>query len=150
MRKLLITLLLIPVFAVTKAQQANDIKGYWLVTEKDTKIKIFEATNGLYYGKIVWLEEPNETDGTPKRDDKNPNTALRSRMLNGLLLLKEFTFDNKDKKWINGSIYDARSGKTYSCVMRFEQGNTNRLFVKGYIGISLIGKQVEWTRSTAP
>ena len=43
----------------------------------------------------------------------------------------------------DGSIYDARSGKTYS--LEVNMNEINKLQLRGYIGISLIGKTT-WTR----
>jgi uncharacterized protein (DUF2147 family) len=58
------------------------------------------------------------------------------------VLLTNFTFD--DGEWEGGKIYDPKSGKTYSCVMRFK-GSV--LQIKGYIGITLIGRTTVWTKA---
>ena len=49
-----------------------------------------------------------------------------------------------NNKWSNGSIYDARSGKTYNLNANLK--NQNTLFMRGYIGFSLIGRTTTWTR----
>jgi uncharacterized protein (DUF2147 family) len=46
--------------------------------------------------------------------------------------------------WENGEIYDPKSGKTYSCVMKLE--SADKLSIRGYMGISLIGRSEVWTR----
>jgi uncharacterized protein (DUF2147 family) len=46
-------------------------------------------------------------------------------------------------KWEGGKIYDPNNGKTYSCKMTLE-GNT--LKVRGFVGISLLGRTTIWTR----
>ncbi|MBU8893248.1 MAG: DUF2147 domain-containing protein, partial [Bacteroidales bacterium] len=43
-------------------------------------------------------------------------------------------------------IYDPKEGKTYKCFMWFEDGDDKILHVKGFIGFSLLGREVEWTR----
>jgi uncharacterized protein (DUF2147 family) len=48
-------------------------------------------------------------------------------------------------KWENGTIYDPKSGNTYACNMELEGTNTLRL--RGYIGISLIGRTEVWKRA---
>ena len=46
--------------------------------------------------------------------------------------------------WHKGTIYDPKNGKTYDCkVTREENGNLN---VRGYIGISLIGRTSYWRK----
>jgi uncharacterized protein (DUF2147 family) len=60
------------------------------------------------------------------------------------MLLKSFKFNAKNKSWENGEIYDPESGKTYSCNMKME--TADKLNIRGYIGISLIGRTEVWTR----
>ena len=49
-----------------------------------------------------------------------------------------------DELWVGGTIYDPRDGKTYKCKMTLKSNRT--LVVRGYVGISLFGKTVVWTR----
>ena len=121
----------------------NDVLlGKWWNGEKDAHIEIYTCTNGLC-GKIVWLEEPNEEDGTPKIDDENPDEALQSRPLMGLDILSGFKYIG-DNKWEEGTIYNPRDGKTYSCYLLLQEDGM--LKVRGYIGFSLIGKTQYWER----
>jgi uncharacterized protein (DUF2147 family) len=61
----------------------------------------------------------------------------------GLLLLRDFVFDGDDT-WEDGEIYNPKEGKTYSCKITFDE--KDKIKVRGYIGISLFGKTVYWTR----
>lgn len=123
------------------AQSADAIVGKWLNKDKDAHIQIYKNGN-KYFGKLVWLKNPNDDNGKPKTDTKNPNDNLKSRPIWGLEILKNFTYD--DGTWEDGTIYDPKSGKTYSCKMTLE-GNDN-LNVRGYIGFSFIGRTDIWTR----
>lgn len=129
-----------------QAQDADKILGYWLTQDGDSQVKIFKAKNGKYYGDIRWLEEPYEDDGTPKRDTENSDAELQKRTILGLQILKGFEYDNDDKEWIDGTIYDPKNGKTYKCYMWFDEGNDKILHVKGFIGFSMLGREVEWVR----
>lgn len=121
-----------------------DVKGIWLNQDEDAKIEIFE-NGGKYYGKIVWLKTPIDPEtNKPKIDKNNPNPALRSRPTLGLEILKDFSFDGKSE-WKNGTIYDPKSGKTYSCYIRME--SINKLKIRGFIGVSMLGRTTYWTRS---
>jgi len=146
--KTLLLSLLLSVFLIPAiyAQNADKILGYWLTQDGDSQVKIFKATNGKYYGEIKWLKTPNEEDGTPKLDDNNPDPELQKKTVLGLQILKGFKFDNDDKEWVDGTIYDPKNGKTYKCFMWFEEGDNVTLHVKGFIGISLIGREIEWKR----
>ncbi len=128
------------------AQEADNVLGYWLTQEGDSQVKIFKAKDGKYYGNIKWLDEPNEEDGTPKVDDENSNPELQKRPILGLQLLKSFNYDKKAEEWVDGTIYDPKNGKTYKCFMWFEDGDETILHVKGFIGFSLLGREVEWKR----
>jgi uncharacterized protein (DUF2147 family) len=124
----------------------DDILGVWLNEDKDAHVEIYKEGN-KYYGKIIWLKTPIDEDtGKPKLDKENSDESLRSRPVMGLLLLKDFVFDGDDE-WENGEIYDPKSGKTYSCYMEFpDEDNKDYLKIRGYIGVSLLGRTTYWTR----
>lgn len=127
---------LFTVVAVTGQNKSTAITGIWLSPKKDSKIEIFQSGN-KFYGKIIW-----GTGSSPK-DVKNPDKTLRNRDLIGLSILNGFVFDGDDT-WEDGTIYDPREGKTYSCKM--EMDGMNKLKIRGFIGISLLGRTETWTR----
>jgi uncharacterized protein (DUF2147 family) len=118
------------------------IAGTWLNQEKTAKIEIYQQGK-KFFGKTVWLKEPNE-NGKPKTDNKNPDKARHNDPIIGLIMLKDFEFDGKST-WEGGTIYDARSGKTYYCYLTLQADNT--LKVRGYVGISLFGQTNIWTKT---
>jgi len=121
--------------------QANPdaILGIWFNEEKDAKIKVYKE-NGKFYGKIVWHKTG---DDISPFDEKNPDPELKKRKKVGLVILTDFEFD--DGQWEDGDIYDPKSGKTYSCVIKLQKDGS--LNVRGYIGISLIGRTAHWTKA---
>lgn len=143
-RAILLTTIL--VFALFQAfSQADKIVGYWLTQEGDSQVRIFKAPNGKYCGKIEWLDEPME-NGKPKVDDDNPDPKLQNRPIMGLQLLNDFVYNAGEKEWDNGTIYDPKSGNTYDCYMKFQEGD-NVLYIKGFVmGIRWLGRTAEWTR----
>ncbi len=80
-----------------------------------------------------------DESGQPKVDKNNPDKASQTVPLMGLKMLKNFVFD--DGEWNDGTIYDPNNGKTYSCVIKYRDG---KLDLRGYIGISLIGRTQTW------
>lgn len=116
------------------------IIGTWLTASGKAKVQIYKE-NSKYYGKIVWLKTPNYEDGTPKVDKHNPDAAKQKVPLMGLNMLKGFEFD--EDEWENGTIYDPENGKTYSCYIKYRDG---MLDLRGYIGLSLIGRTQTWFR----
>ena len=139
----LIALLVAVTPAIGQKFTANMILGKWLNEDKDAHIEITKDA-GKYFGKIIWLRDPIDTlTGKPKVDDKNSDVTLQSRPVLGLVILKDFTFDGEDE-WSEGTIYDPKNGKTYDCYMEF--GETGILKIRGYIGISWIGRTTYWSR----
>ena len=136
---------------VNAQSKADKILGYYLTFDDETgaeksQVQIYKDANGKYYGKIVWLKEPNK-NGKPKVDDKNPDTKLQNRAVIGLEILKGFKSNESGNEWSDGKIYDPSSGKTYSCNINFE--SATKLKIRGYIGVSWIGKTAYWTKEAA-
>ncbi len=131
------------------ASGPDDILGVWLNQEKDANIEIVRCGE-KYCGKVVWLKEPNYPPdskdgipGTPKLDHKNPNLELRKAPVIGLQIVHDFAFAG-DNRWKNGKVYDPKNGKTYSGKMTLVSAHA--LHLRGFIGISLIGRTAVWTR----
>lgn len=141
MKKLSFILLLTAISFAGLAQNKDAIIGKWINSSGEAHVDITKKGE-KYYGKIVWLKEPKDEKGTVKTDVKNPEKSLQSRPILGLEILKDFVYD--DGKWTDGKIYDPKSGKTYSCNMSMKGNDV--LNMRGYIGISLIGRSETWKR----
>jgi uncharacterized protein (DUF2147 family) len=137
-------LLTVSLLAVTNlfAQRSkpDDIVGTWISGEEKAKIQIYKSGN-KYYGKIIWLKEALK-EGKPKLDKHNPDPKLRTNPVIGLVVLRDFAFD--EGHWTDGDIYDPSSGKKYSS--KISMPNWNTLKVRGYIGFSWIGRTEVWKR----
>lgn len=147
MKNLFLCLMAVLLWNTVQAQSEKQVEGTWLTQEGDSRIEIKLMDDGTFEGQIVWLKKPKYDDGSNKKDINNPDASLQQRELLGLKLLEGFKYDGSDNEWVDGTIYDPRTGSTYKCYMWFED-DMNELFVKGYIGVSLIGKKVKWTRIT--
>lgn len=119
------------------AQQADDIIGIWMPSEGTSYICIYKGKeNEKYYGQIVWLKEPNDENGKPKRD---PNGDLVLKMVN----LKDFVFE--DEEWTDGTIYDPKSGNLYYCTI--EMPKKDKLEVRGSLDpFGIVGRTDVWVR----
>jgi uncharacterized protein (DUF2147 family) len=127
---------------------SGDILGLWKTDGGDSRLEFFSCGDKIC-GKIVWLKEPKYISskdgpvGTTKVDRKNPDPALRNRPILGLPILKGLALKG-DKRWGNGQCYDPETGKSYKCKMRL--ASPDQLELRGYIGISLIGRNFVLTR----
>ena len=122
------------------AARAETPLGLW--DADGSHIEIYHCGE-LLCGRVAALDEPLDKAGNPKLDGANPDPALRSRPILGMDLIADFS-RKSDRQWVNGRIYDPRDGKTYKCKMTLQKDGT--LKVRGYVGVSLFGKTVVWTR----
>lgn len=126
----------------------SDILGSWKTDGGDSRLELFRCGEKIC-GKIVWLKVPKYIDGKDgpvgktKVDRKNPDPALRNRPILGLQVIKGLTAKGNNR-WGNGTCYDPETGKSYKCKMQLV--SPERLELRGYIGISLIGRTFALTR----
>lgn len=131
--------------AYTQDKKINDdLTGIWITGSGNAKVEIYR-NNNTYQGKVVWLKEPiDPKTGKPKTDVEHPDQNLHNRPLMGLVNLWGFQYAG-DNEWNGGHIYDPKNGKEYKCVITMKDKNI--LNVRGYIGITLIGRTDTWTRT---
>jgi uncharacterized protein (DUF2147 family) len=115
--------------------------GLW--KNEDATFEIFE-NDGKLSARIVALREPKTPEGKEKTDIHNPDQSKRDRPIIGLVFMSGFS-RKSDTRWDNGTIYDPKTGGTYSCFM--ELVGPDKIRVRGFIGISLIGRTDVWTRA---
>jgi uncharacterized protein (DUF2147 family) len=135
--------------AVVLGGDAEGIVGVWNTSENDARIEIYKCDTG-YCGKIAYLQDPNYPAddkegmaGLPLMDRYNPNPALRKRPLVGLRLIEGFRFLGRNT-WDGGRIYNPENGKYYKATISL--ADSNRLMLRGYWGISLLGRTETWVR----
>ena len=139
MKKLFFTLIcaLAPVMSVL----AQDVIGKWKLDDGSAIVEVYKQGEA-FNGKIVWLKNPTEPDGTPAKDDQNPDKALRNRQILGLNMLSGLK--KSGSEYTGGLIYDPGNGKTYNCSMKVE-GDV--LKVRGSLDKKgLIGRTMDWYR----
>ena len=135
----LLYLILLSFNSVSQSYQ-DKILGIWWSEDKKGRTEIYKSNN-KYYGKIVWLKEPNGKNGKPLRDFENPKSNLQNRLVLNLVVLTGLTYYPSSKEWINGEVYDPDSGKTYTCTLWMENG---KLRLRGYWG--WLYETQAWTR----
>jgi uncharacterized protein (DUF2147 family) len=141
-RLLQLIILLWPCLPLASAVFAADVPpaqilGNWLTEGRDGIIEISLASDGSYQGRIVGGNDPQ------RLDQHNPDPARRGQTLLGQIILKGMRYDGEGK-WSAGTIYDPDSGRTYQC--RLQRLDAERLQVRGFLGISLLGRSQLWTR----
>ena len=118
----------------------DPIEHLWYNEEQTAKIQVYKTPEGKFYGKIVWLKVPL-MDGKPKVDGHNPKDEHKKDPLLGLLILKDFKKEGANT-YVDGTIYDPKNGKTYSCKINHKD---KTLEVRGFVGFSVFGRTTYWT-----
>lgn len=138
---------LVALFSVTDVlaqAKADRIVGVYKAIEegKESKVRFTRQPDGSYRGQIVWLKTPNNPDGRPKLDVKNPDKTKRSQRADQVVVVDGVRYDAEDDVWDGGRVYDPTKGKTYKVEVSFE--GPDKLRVKGsLLGIS---RSVYWTK----
>lgn len=117
------------------------IEGKWKTIDDETGkpksiVEIFKKSDGKYYGKIVQLLQKPENNNCVKCTDDRKNKPLV-----GLEIIRGLKKDGSE--FTDGTITDPKKGKTYKCTVT---RNDDKLNVRGYVGISLIGRNQTWHR----
>ncbi|WP_413511988.1 DUF2147 domain-containing protein [Myroides odoratus] len=108
--------------------KTGDAKSVVEITEKD----------GKYFGKVVEILNPAKK--TSKCD--NCSGVDKGKPIEGLVIIKNLK-KNGDE-YSGGTITDPESGKEYKCSIK--TNGSSKLDVRGYVGISLIGRTQTWTK----
>ncbi|KAF2510586.1 DUF2147 domain-containing protein [Flavobacterium foetidum] len=139
--KILFLILLLMASKIQAQVNEKSIVGVWESDKKDVRMEFFKDGTS-YSAKLLWGNLVVEKDGiTSKKDSKNPDARLRTRNILGIISLTGLEWNGKE--YTNGKIYDPPSGDTYTCKAWMEDG---KLHLRGYLGISLLGKTVTWHR----
>ncbi len=120
--------------------------GEWVMADGSAIVAI-EQTQDAWQIRILAIRDPAYTSaddgpqaGEPRIDLHNPNQALRSRGLEQLLIGEGFTLDGDTLT--GGRIYDPGSGNSYKSTLTLMPDGL--LQVRGFIGISLLGRTMYW------
>jgi uncharacterized protein (DUF2147 family) len=130
-------------FGATAVHGTDPASPIGLWKGQDGTFEMFES-EGKLSARIVALNEPETAEGKGKTDIYNPDPKKRSHPIVGLVFISGFT-KKSDTRWENGTVYDPKSGKTYSCLMELQ--GPDKIKVRGFIGIALMGRNYFWTRA---
>lgn len=138
MKKLLATFVL-SLFSVMSFAQ---IEGKWKTIDDETKqaksiVEIFKKSDGKYYGKVSQLLiKPADPNCTACKDDRKGKPIVGLEIIRGL---------KKDgDEFTGGTITDPKTGKSYKCTIT---KSGDKLNVRGYVGVSLLGRTQTWEKA---
>lgn len=99
------------------------------LSKEGSQCEVYKAADGTYEAKVVWVENP-----------KKKNQL-------GLIFMRGLTYNAEAKEYQNGKLnYPGKKG-TYKTFIRLVNNN-NTMKMRGYLGVSLFGMTVDWTRES--
>ena len=107
--------------------------GNWEREDGTSRIRVAPCGANLC-GTVTWTN-------APRRDERNPDPALRARSTVGIAVFTGMR-PNGDNRW-SGSAYNTEDGQTYSGNMSV---NGNTLVTQGCVMGGLICRSVNWRR----
>jgi uncharacterized protein (DUF2147 family) len=142
----LITILFL--FSITYGKDGS-VEGYWQTiddsTNKPRSIIQLYLKDGELRAKIVkiYLRKDEEENPlcTKCKGDKKDKPALGMEVLEGV------RWDGEE--YSGGTVLDPDNGKTYRCKISL-MDNGGKIKIRGYIGISLLGRTQYWNRVSSP
>ena len=122
--------------------------GLWKTIDDKTGqprslVRIVQTPAG-YEGRVVKiLPLPDDDPTNPDHLCKACTDERKDKPIAGMVILRGLKPDGD--VFAGGEILDPDNGKTYRCKLTVKEGG-RRLDVRGFIGISLIGRTQSWLR----
>lgn len=111
------------------------------LTGKAKSVVLIWEQGGKLFGRIQKLVDPDPKDPNPTCD--GCAGAQKGKPVVGLQIL--WDLQKNGDGWSGGTILDPATGKTYKCLLSVQDGGT-KLKVRGFIGLSLLGRTQYWLR----
>lgn len=130
--------------------QTPSLEGLWKTIDDQTgysraDVLVSKNANGQYTGKIVAIRP---LPYKPLNEFCNKcKGELKDKPFVGLVIMRDFVaHPNKPGEFINGEVLDPLSGKTYKGKAKLNSSG-RRLQMRGYVGISALGRTTTWIRA---
>lgn len=129
------TLVLFLLLLFAPLAKAQSCVGTWITIDDETgkkksKVEIYKK-DGKLYGKIVYLYPREGREPDPKCT-KCPGDRKNEPIV-GLQIIRSLNWDGEE--WEDGTILDPENGKIYTCTIWLDEDNSDKLHVRGYVGI---------------
>jgi uncharacterized protein (DUF2147 family) len=130
--------------APARAEEPTPVGRWTTIDDRTGKpssvVRIWEE-DGQLKGQVESLVVAPGEDPDPKCT--RCDGELKGRPIVGLVILWGLTRDGR--RWTGGRILDPDEGSTYRCRLEVVDGGA-KLEVRGYLGISLLGRTQAWLR----
>ena len=129
-------------FLICNTVHAQSVIGKWKTIDDETGeaksiVEIYEKS-GKIYGKVVdILRADHKKDVCTKCEGAEKNKPIL-----GMVIISGLKKDGSE--YSGGTILDPTNGKKYKCYIALD--SADKLKLRGYVGISIMGRTQYWTR----
>lgn len=102
------------------------ICGVWYTNNNNSKVEIYND-NGNYFGRIIWLKDPNKS------------------MYTNQLVILNMAYNQNRQMWDSGTLYYPVNDAQYKGFI--ELRNRDTLLIRAYVGTPFMGKTITWVRA---
>jgi uncharacterized protein (DUF2147 family) len=131
-----------PFLARASEPDPSELLGNWMAESEKIAIELYRCEEYLC-GKIIWVIKPYRNNGEFKRDKRNPDPALRQRGYCGIEVVRGLRGKN-DRVWRHGTFYYPKKGRSFDLDIKLK--DDDRLELRAYLGIRLLGMSETWLR----
>jgi uncharacterized protein (DUF2147 family) len=115
--------------------------GHWQIINRDGKpggkVDTY-LVEGKLFGKVVEVRPGRD----PKDVCEKCSGELKNQPILGMIIMRNFHPEGED--WVGGTVIDPENGKEYKG--KIWSVGQDRLSMRGYVGISLLGRTESWVR----
>jgi uncharacterized protein (DUF2147 family) len=133
---------------VSTAFAASPIEGLWQQIDDKTGspkalIEIRETENGRFAGKIIQVTP--RVGYTPQKNCNKCPAPYTNQPILGMDVLTGLQHVEGTSRYEKGRVIDPLTGKVYDARIRLN-ANGKRLTLRGYMGVSALGRSQTWIR----
>lgn len=133
---------LVVFFSIIFNAQGQTVLGKWKTIDDETGeaksiVEVYEKSGKIYAKVVEILRAEHKKDICTKCEGADKNKPILGMVImNGL--------EKDGSEYNGGTILDPQNGKKYKCYITLE--SPDKLKLRGYIGISIVGRTQYWTR----
>ena len=137
----LLALLPVGAYAQQLSPQLQNAVGRWQVINNDGnpagQVETYLA-DGKLHGRVLQVRPGR----TPQDVCEKCSGELKNKQILGMVIIRNFHPQGDD--WVGGTVIDPENGKEYKG--KLWAVGKDQLYMRGFIGISLLGRTESWKR----
>lgn len=131
-----------PAAAQDEPEQQQAPYGLWMPEDEASKVEIFSCDDAMC-GRVAWMREGLDENGKELTDIYNPDPALRTAPVLGLVIMTGIRPTDEDQVW-KGRVYNPQDGRSYDFWLTVK--SQSQITIQGCGLYNLICQTHTWNR----